>query len=380
MKRKLIIDRILVYNDFPELFLAQDNSGLDYLCLLTNISDEFYNYSCVAISKNRLYKFLNGKIDLREIFINPELPEWWETNDTSEEEIEISFFNDTGLEDEFLPEEGCFFVEEQNEETIREEVVESNNVIVHLSLSDKQNKQSIAIDDLGDFTKLYQSLIENAYRKAILTSELDHKRSYIIPDNYQLNAFASSPGSFVLHLKSNSNKDLFGNSLIEEGLRRVDEIICDPNNENELIEALRSVKGHTISNYQKILDKIIRENITFKYKWLSPSSPIIHTRTINEKYARKVKEILSQKDELVEEIKEFIGFIKQADVERGSWRITNEEDNKDYTGDSEGHLLDCITLETVKYKFICEEIIESMKVTEKEKVKYRLKQIEEVKQ
>ena len=379
MKRKLIIDRILVYNDFPELFLAQDNSGLDYLCLLTTLSDEYYNYHCVSISKNRLYNFLNGKVDLREIFINPELPEWWETKNTSEEKIEISFFNNIGLDDVFLPEEGCFFVEEQEEDIIREEVVNNNNVVIHLSLSDKQNKQSIPIEDLGDFTKLYQSLIENAYKKAILTSELDHKKSYIIPDNYQLNAFASSPGSFVLHLKSNSNKDLFGNSLIEEGLRRIDGIICDPKNENELIDALRSVKGHTISNYQKILDKIINENITLKYKWLSPSSPIIHTRSINEQYARKVKDILSQKEELVEEIKEFIGFIKQADVERGSWRITNDEDNKDYTGVSEGHLLDGITLETVRYKFTCEEIIESMKVTEKEKVKYRLKFIEEIK-
>ena len=379
MKRKLRIDRILVYNDFPELFLAQDNSDLDYLCLLTNLNNDFYSYHCVSISKGRLYEFLNGKVDLREIFINPELPEWWEANDTSEQNFEITFFNNSGLEDKFLPEEGCYLVEEQTEDLIREEVVNTNNVVIHLSLSDEQNKQSIPIEDLGDFAKLYQSLVENAYKKAILSSELDHKRSYIIPDNYQLNAFASSPGSFVLHLKSNSNKDLFGNSLVEEGLRRIDEMISDPQYERELIEALRSVKGHTISNYQKILDKVINENITFKYKWLSPSSPVIHTRSINQKYAKRVKEILSLKEELVEEIREFIGFVKQADVERGSWRITNEEDSKDYTGDSEGHLLDGITLETVRYRFVCEEIIESMKVTEKEKVNYRLKFVEIIK-
>nr|WP_321222920.1 DUF6575 domain-containing protein [uncultured Psychroserpens sp.] len=373
MKRKLLIDRILVYNDFPELFLALDNSGTKYLCLLTTISNDDYRYHCVAVSQNRLYKFLNGKTDLRYIFLNPELPEWWETKDTSEKEFEIKFFTNSGLEEEFLPEEDCFFIEEQNEDVIREEVVENNNVVVHLSLSDDENKKSIPIDDLGDFAKLYQSLVENAYKKSILSSELDLKRSYITQANYQLNAFASSPGSFVLHLKSNSNKDLFGNSLIEEGLRRIDDIISNPENEKELIEALRSVKGHTISNYQKILDKVISEDITFKYKWLSPNSPVIHTRTINQNYARKVKDILNQKEELVEEIKEFIGFVKQADVERGSWRITNEEDNKDYTGESQGHLLDGITLETVRYKFICEEFIESMKVTEKEKVKYRLK-------
>lgn len=378
MKRKLSIERIIVFNDFPELFLAKDNSDLDYLCLLTNISKDIYNYSCVSISKVRLYNFLNGKIDLREIFVNPELSEWWETSDASEKEIEISFFTNYGLKEEFLPEANFYLTEELEDEPIRKEVAENNNVIVHLSLSDEHNRRSIPIDDLGDFTKLYQSLLENAFKKSILTSELDQKRSFIIPANYQLNAFASSPGSFVLHLKSYSNKDLFGNAMVEEGLRRIDDLISDVNNEENLIEALRSVKGHTISNYQKLLDKIINENITFKYKWLSPSSPIIHTRTITQDYAIKVKEVLAQKEELVEEIKELIGLVKQADVERGTWRITNEEDNKDYTGESDGHLLDGITLETIKYKFICEEIIESMKVTEKEKIKYRLKFVQKI--
>lgn len=378
MKRKLHIDRILVFHDFPELFLAQDKSGLDYLCLLTELNAEEYQYHCVSISKKRLYQYLNGKVDLREIFTNPELPEWWLTTDTSQKEFEIALYSNEVISENLLPETDCYFSEELQDEIIRHEVVEHNNVIVHLSLSDQNNNQSIPIDDLGDFSKLYQALVENAFKKSVLNSNIKEKKSFIIPTNYKLEAFAASPGSFNLHLVSRSNKDLFGTSVIEEGLRRIDDIISCTENEEELIESLRQIKGHAISNYRKLLEKIINRNITFKYKWHSPSSPVIHTRTINQQYATRVKEILDLKDELVEEIKEFIGLVKQADVERGSWRITNEEDGKDYTGDSEGHLLDGITLETVRYKFICEEIIEAMKVTEKEKTNYRLKSVEKI--
>lgn len=378
MKRKLHIDRILVFHDFPELFLAQDKSGLDYLCLLTELNAEEYQYHCVSISKKRLYQYLNGKVDLREIFTNPELPEWWLTTDTSQKEFEITFYSNEVISENLLPETDCYFSEELQDDLIRHEVVEHNNVIVHLSLSDQNNNQSIPIDDLGDFSKLYQALVENAYKKSILNSNIKEKKSFIIPTNYKLEAFAASPGSFNLHLVSRSNKDLFGTSIIEDGLRRIDDIISYTENEEELIESLRQIKGHAISNYRKLLEKIINRNITFKYKWHSPSSPVIHTRTINQQYATRVKEILDLKNELVEEIKEFIGLVKQADVERGSWRITNEEDGKDYTGDSEGHLLDGITLETVRYKFICEEIIEAMKVTEKEKTNYRLKSVEKI--
>lgn len=378
MKRKLHIDRVLVFHDFPELFLAHDNAELDYLCLLTNLEANLYNYHCVAISKKRLYRFLNGKIDLRDIFTHPELPEWWQATDTSNSEFEISLYSNGGLREEFLPEIDCFFSEELEEDVIRYEVLEHNNVIVHLSLTDENNSQSIPIDDLGDFSKLYQALLENAYKKSILSSDLNEKKSFIIPNNYKLEAFAASPGSFVLHLVSKSNKDLFGNSIIEEGLRRIDDIISYTESEEELIESLRQIKGHAISNYRRLLEKIINKNITFKYKWYSPGSPIIHARTITPQYATKIKEILNLKNELVEEIKEFIGLVKQADVERGSWRITNEEDGKDYTGESDGNLLDGITLETVRYKFICEEIIEAMRVTEKEKTNYHLKSVEKL--
>jgi hypothetical protein len=378
MTRKLNIDRILVFNDFPELFLAQDNSELDYLCLLTRYDLDEYHYHCVAISKKRLYQYLNGKIDLREIFMNPELHEWWLSTDTSATQFEITFYSNDGLAEAFLPEADCFFTDELQDDLIRHEVVEHKNVIIHLSLSAEDNRHSIPVDDLGDFSKLYQALVENAYKKSILKSDLNDKRSFIIPKNYRLEAFAASPGSFNLHLVSRSNKDLFGNSIIEEGLRRIDDIISYSENEEELIEGLRQIKGHAISNYRKLLEKIIDRNITFKYKWHSPSSPVIHTRTINQNYAIRIKEILDLKDDLIEEIKEFIGFVKQADVERGSWRITNEEDGKDYTGESEGHLLAGITLKTVKYKFVCQEIVEALKVTEKEKTNYRLITFEEL--
>jgi len=378
VQRQLSIDRILVFHDFPELFLAKDALGLDYICMLIINTTTEYEYLCVAISKNKLYKFLNGKIDLRQIYLDPEIKEWYSSKDTSEPIFFIQNLEISEAIDEFLPTEGYFYSDDLGDDIIRKEVVENNNVIIHISLSDQNDDQSIPIDNLGDFSKLYQAVVENAYKKVILNSTLEDKKSYIIPQNYSLRAFASSPGSFVLHLKSKADKDLFGNSIIEEGLKKIDEIISDVSDSNQLIENLRSIKGHTISNYKKLIEKVISLNITFKYKWLSPNSTEIQRRTITKEYAEKVKEILVLKDELTQEIKEFTGYVKQADVERGSWRITNEDDNKDYSGESKGHLLEGITLETTKYKFICEEVIETLKVTEQEKIKYLLKEVSKV--
>ncbi|MEP2770598.1 MAG: DUF6575 domain-containing protein [Fulvivirga sp.] len=379
MKRVLTINRILIFNDFPQLFLAKDSLGVDYICLLSDFASEEYSYLCVGVSKKVLHSFLNGYRDLRSIFSEPEAKEWWTTKDASEPKILIQLLEIEKVPEDLLPDVGFFFNDEQPDELIRNEVVEHNNVIVHLSLSDENENQSIPIDDLGDFAKLYQLMVENTYKKAILRSELKEKKSFIVPNNFTLRAFAASPGSFNLHLKSEANKDLFGNSIIEEGLRMIDQVINSEDNEDKLIENLRSIKGHAISSYKKLLEKVINRKVSFKYKWVSPASQEINKRTISTDYATKVVELLEKKEELTEEIKIFIGVIMQADAEKGGWRITNEEDGKDYSGESAGHLLEGITLETVKYKLTCQEVIEALKVTEKEKVKYVLTQIEEVK-
>lgn len=378
MRRELNIDRILVFNDFPELFIAKDNSGVSYLCLLSKISESGYEYLCVSLSNELLHKFLTGRKDLRSIFVNPELKEWWKTDDTSESTIVINLLATELPDEELLPDVGYFYTDELEDDLIRKEVIDHNNVIIHLILSDNSNSQSIAVQDLGDFTKLYQVIVENSYKKAILNSELKDKKSFIIPKNYSLRAFASSPGSFNLHLKSTSDKDLFGNSIIEEGLKKLDQIISRTDDHDELIEILRSVKGHTINNYKKLLERIIDKNITFKYKWISPNNSEINTRTITTEYASEVKEILSLKDELTDEIKYLTGLVKQADVDRGNWRITNGEDGKDYSGTSSGHLLEGITLETVRYKFTCKEVIEALRVTEKENITYDLMAVEKL--
>lgn len=377
MKRELIIERILIYNDFPELFLAKDSHGVDYLCLLTHFSSDGHSYMCVGVSKSVLSSFINGYKDLRSIFLNPEIAEWWITNDASQSTISVSIL-DSPIDQDLLPDEGFFFADEQQDDLIRSEVIDHNNVIIHLSLSDEQQSESIPIDDLGDFSKLYQIMIENAYKKAILRTEIKDKKSFIIPNNYTLRAFAASPGSFNLHLKSDANKDLFGNSIIEEGLKMIDQVISSDDKDEVLIENLRAIRGHAISNYKKLLEKIIERKIAFKYKWISPASPIIHKRSISSNYAVRIVELLEKKEELAEEIKVFVGFVMQADVEKGGWRIINEEDGKDYSGESVGHLLEGITLETVRYKLTCQEIVEALKVTERERIKYILTNIEKV--
>lgn len=375
MTKYLNISQILVYYDYPEIFIAVDNVGTNYLCLLVATDNEQTNYITTAISNKRLSSFINGNTDLRDIFEEPEIKQWFTFNQVIDT-IEATEWNEAFLPQEFLPEKGFLYHKQlQGDELILNEVIEKRNAVVHLAVSDSDDNYSIDADNLGDIVKLYQVIIENSYKKSLIQHNVKDKKQYYIPPNYKLRAFASSYSSFNLHLHSTSQIDLFGNSMIEMGLEKFDEITKDFENEDDFIIALRTVKGHTISSLKKLVKKLIDNDIKLKHKWFAPNQDKVHCTVIDKAKAEKIYSVLNLAEELAEETKEFLGYFVQVDVEKGTWRIYNREDDKEYSGEATGQTLQGVTVETVNYKLVCQEIIEELKVTEKEKTKYILQSI-----
>lgn len=378
MTIKLKIMQILVYYDIPEIFIATDEVGTKFICLLVDDDDESFLYISTAISSKRLSDFINGLVDLREIYVSPEINQIYSFNNISET-IKATSFHDLVLPNEYLPEPGFKYKKALEEDKlILNEALEKNNAIVHLAVSDINDNYSIDADDLGDIVKLYQIIIENTYKKEITKRYIKNKKEYIIPENYKLRAFASSYSSFNLHLFSTSQVDLFGNSIIELALAKFEELVKDFDNDDLYIETLRTVKGHTISSFKKLIKKLIDCDIKIKHKWYSLGQENVHFTILDKTRANKIYDILNIRDELAEERKCFEGYFVQVDVKKGTWRIFNLEDEKEYNGEVLDNLLQGVTVRTEIYKIECLEIIEELKVAEKEKIKYTLEKIEKV--
>jgi hypothetical protein len=72
MNNELRIDKILDYYDEPQLFIARDMFDAQYICLLY-ADEEKPKYTAVKISNAKLTDFLFGKVDLRQVFVSPEV-------------------------------------------------------------------------------------------------------------------------------------------------------------------------------------------------------------------------------------------------------------------------------------------------------------------
>mgnify|MGYP004446000875 FL=1 len=65
---KITVDTILEYVDEPQLFIARDDFGTMYLCLLYDDS----RYTAIRISSSRLKEFEAKRVDLLTLFREPE--------------------------------------------------------------------------------------------------------------------------------------------------------------------------------------------------------------------------------------------------------------------------------------------------------------------
>lgn len=70
--RKLTLKKILDYYDFPQIFVADDAMGTNYLCLLFAHDSDGFKYIGVQVSQQRLDTYIKGKLDLRDAYLSPE--------------------------------------------------------------------------------------------------------------------------------------------------------------------------------------------------------------------------------------------------------------------------------------------------------------------
>lgn len=125
METKLTIDQILDYCDVPQLFTARDTFDTLYLCLLYE-DNPICSYTAIRLSSKRLTEFLSGKLDLRFLFVHPELDQEYFDVIFQNNEYQMGTMLKQTLPEERLPAEGYYMVSNSRE-----------NVVVNIPMNDR---------------------------------------------------------------------------------------------------------------------------------------------------------------------------------------------------------------------------------------------------
>ena len=109
--RPLTLINTLEYYDVPQILVAADATGTNYLCTLyKNDAEDGFLYLGVQISEPRLMAFLGGQLDLRDAYVHPEVENALYVVTVRNEVLTATILlQPQGLTEDMLPEAGYFY-------------------------------------------------------------------------------------------------------------------------------------------------------------------------------------------------------------------------------------------------------------------------------
>ena len=361
--RNLTINRILEFYDVPQIFVAKDIMGINYLCLLYNHADDLgYLHIGVQISLQKLEMFIKGQIDLRDVYLYPEVDNSLYDISVKHNVITADIFSFAEIPDYMLPDEGYFYsIDDEGDEDLISETVSCGYPIMRLGFEDLDNSHDMDATCLSKAINSYQSMFSNCHKKIYGRDAGD--QSVLRVTTFQA-------ASFNVHFRASVPLNLFGSSDVDETFKQIDGLLKAPN-DDVLKEKIRFLKGHTISSYRNFIDVLLENRLSVKYKWVSSiADNEVISRYVSLQRLERIHSILQETQILAVEYSEYIGVFLASSVENGKWTMKIEGMNKNINGESTNvETLSGITIEKKQYKIRCKELQEqnvaSLKITQK---------------
>jgi len=365
----------LLFYDGPQVFIAVDQIGAQYICMLVQETGDIDKYLCAQISDSRVASLVLGEIDLREIYKSPEIAELYVAESKPKEPTRLVATLISEVPPDWFPDPGFFLrIEIPPSVKVVQEAYARRRAIIQCSLNPPESREEskITAEHLSRAVRLIQRLVKYAYGKALRVKDQPAKEIIATAKNYELEVFAFSPGSFTVHLQSSVPADLFGYAEVSKALSVIDSISERIDDPEEAVKQVAQFGGHFATAYKDLLEFITKTETPIEYEWSMPERKTSTRYKITTAQAAPVYEEIIKRVEIEIVGIKLVGKLTKVDEKYKTWRLISEEDKLEYTGSSEIDLAGLI-IETQRYEFLCEERLEEERGTGKEITKLYLK-------
>ena len=369
-----------VIYDGLQVFWANDQFGVRYICTLVEQNDKLDKYICAPVSINRFDDLVRSKIDLRKIYCKPEDENLYVLENRGAEiiNVKIDKIAVTDIPENWLPKEG-FFVNPHSESDVDivEQAIKRNRAIIYFRLNPPESlaESKIYADNLSQATRLIQRLVKHAYRKAIKKFESVVQDKMDLKDDYKLEIYAFAPGSFTLQMQTAKPADMFGHSEVKKALQVIDNVANLADSPDMTVDGVSQIGGHFATAYRDLVHFISDTGTSLEYEWASPDRQKSKIYGITDFQAKPLYEALMKRTDIGIEKVKFIGKLTKIDVKLKTWRLMRDSDGREITGQSEIDLSGLV-IGTKKYELTCEERLEEELGTGKETTKYYIMEIQ----
>lgn len=356
---------VLLEYDYPQVFIGRDILDVRYVFMVAEEGDHGPIYLVVPVSAQRCEDLLIGKLDLRSVYQEPQITEFYTCSpDDLTEEFHIEPYKIDVIPDEWLPEPGLVF---GHSDIVLNKAQELGSTVAYASLSVPEAKAEPRIRSrkLSEFLAIYQSVLRHLARagakhmgKAIPKGE----------DPYDVDVFGTCMGSFTVQVRSADPCDMFGsNEALVGAFELLNKFLDVADRPDSAMTFLLSLKGHAASSLVSLLNFIADNDCPFANTWSTPTMGASSRGHIRVASAQNIIERCRQREDLGVEALELTGIVDSAKVSTSSWSIHVEGDT--YSGGiKEGSDINLAGVTVgMRYTFVCEERIEVVQGTGREK-------------
>jgi hypothetical protein len=378
--KKLLVEVVLLYYDYPQVFVGRDEVDSRYLCMITDDGELGPNFACMPVSRRRISELTSGRLDLRDAFEQPEVAEFYVAQFSQSADASLTMNNAdySEMPRHFLPAPGVIF-EDYDEVSLTAAELNSTVSFVSLEVPESSDSTRIRSSTLAGFLNIFQAMVRNFGRVAARAAKKPLKRG---DDSYSADVFGFAMGSFTIKFRSSHPSDLVGESpTLSAAMAQLNRFLAVSDDPDKAIAFLQSVRGHTASSLIKMLEFLLQHSSAIRVNWANPSMTSSQGAQMPLHAIKTLVEICRQRSDLSVEEVVIRGRVSKADVDAASWKIESDDDHEVYSGEispGSGINLNGITITDALYEFTCQEVAEVVPATGQERKKLLLLSIKKL--
>lgn len=370
---KLKIDEIFYYYEEPQLFSCVSAFENKYLGMLTD-SDE-REWLIIPISSSRLALLRSNKISVREAIINLEDDFVWQVKESIDNSLKIAkqvYIGD--LKEEDLPDNDLYlncentYMPNLDDDIIKTSIDEHRDIIDISLLPLNRHIKELEFQTLGEvLVNIQQVIYSIALDKEFKGNRISNK----VKEDNSLSAAGTYAASFGIRAKSNKLSDLYNETPLTKNINKFTQLLKVKDNKEELKKLLRQMNPRVSMRYKKLMQCLLKENISFNISLASPNSYSFKTEFTEKDVENNLKYLLEDFDNNIVNEKAR-GELFGINIKRKRFWFQTFDDEI-IEGNISDELLEAITFEVpINAEITLEKETILNELTDEEKYKYKL--------
>lgn len=366
--RNLHVSAVLLFYDYPQVFVAKDAVGSSFICMATEEGEDGPIYLCTPISRERRTALLSARLDLRCAFAQPEIAEFRRARFSGQMQgfLETTVASYETVPIDILPAEGMVF---DSYDEVALSALELNSTVSHVALGVPEAEFAARIHSatLAEFLSIFQAAMRSLARFKAKSSGKRLKRE---DDSFNTDVYGFAKGSFTIKFRPSADGDMFGETpAFSAALGMLNEFLALSSNADAAIAFLQAVKGHSAASLIKMLRFLAENSCPVDVKWATPGMLKAVCGSANLIEIKELVARCSQRSDLSVEEVTLAGMVLAADFDNNTWKMLSENDQEIHSGEvlaSSSASLRGLVITDARYEFICEETIEVVEATGRE--------------